>query len=131
MIGPHYLFVYGTLLQDINNEMSRFLANHSQFVSNGYFNGKLYEVNQYPGAILSDSTTGKVYGSLFKITNSHRVFEVLDVYEGVAEGLFKRAIINTFLPNKTVLSWVYLYNQPTTHLQIITSGDYLNKGDDN
>lgn len=131
MIDPHYLFVYGTLLQDTNNEMSRFLSNHSRFVSKGYFNGKLYEVNQYPGAILSDYSRDKVYGSLFKITNIHRVFEVLDEYEGVVEGLFKRTIINAFLPNKTVLSWVYLYNQPITHLQIITSGDYLNKHIDN
>jgi gamma-glutamylcyclotransferase (GGCT)/AIG2-like uncharacterized protein YtfP len=44
-----YLFVYGTLLKDINNKMSVYLNENADFYSNGYFIGKLYNIRKYPG----------------------------------------------------------------------------------
>lgn len=125
-----YLFVYGTLMGDLDNEMSRFLANHSEFVDKGYFYGKLYEVNNFPGSVLGSNTFDKVFGSLYKITNKDHIFNVLDSYEGVEEGLFKRYVIDVYIKNEVVTSWVYLYNQPTNHLKLIVSGDYLNSNVD-
>jgi gamma-glutamylcyclotransferase (GGCT)/AIG2-like uncharacterized protein YtfP len=127
MISSDYLFVYGTLMVDADNNMSRFLIKHSEFIEKGYFCGKLYKVNNFPGAVLSDNTSDKVYGSVYKITNKDHVFKVLDAYEGVEENLFKRVIINAFLNPKSISTWVYLYNQPTKHLKLIASGDYLLK----
>ncbi|MGC1205701.1 MAG: gamma-glutamylcyclotransferase family protein [Flavobacteriaceae bacterium] len=127
-----YLFVYGTLLKDIDNEMSRFLASHSVFVSKGYFSGKLYLVDWFPGAILSDDTEDRVFGSIFEIKNPIVVFNVLDDYEGIGKHnpkphLFNREIITIFLENKTKLkSWVYLYNHSTKNLKRIISGNFLN-----
>jgi gamma-glutamylcyclotransferase (GGCT)/AIG2-like uncharacterized protein YtfP len=126
-----YLFVYGTLMQDFKNEMSKFLASHSQFIAHGYFNGKLFEVDGFPGAILSEYKEDKVYGSIFKLNDNESIFKVLDVYEGIdatskVPDLYKRNIITSFLENGEILqTWVYIYNLSTTNLVQITSGKYV------
>jgi len=126
-----YLFVYGTLLKDSNHEMSKFLASHSVFVSKGYFNGKLFLVEWFPGAILSDHNLDRVYGSVFKINNPTEVFNVLDDYEGLGESnskphLFKRETITIFLENHTkIKAWVYLYNHSIGKLKRIISGNFI------
>ncbi|SFZ94388.1 Uncharacterized conserved protein YtfP, gamma-glutamylcyclotransferase (GGCT)/AIG2-like family [Flaviramulus basaltis] len=126
-----YLFVYGTLLKDLENEMSKFLASHSKFISKGYFYGKLYKVTWFPGAILSTNTLDKVYGMVFKIENPEAVFNVLDDYEGIGEKypepqLFKKLVTTAFLEDgSTLKTWVYLYNLPVKGLKQITSGNYL------
>ncbi len=137
---PSYLFVYGTLLNENDNAMSKFLAAHSVFVSKGYFYGKLYLVDWFPGAILSDNTETssaqvseeRVFGSVFKISDPALVFKVLDDYEGLGEHdpkphLFKRETITVFLENNTkIKAWVYVYNHSTANLKRIISGNFIN-----
>lgn len=121
-----YLFVYGTLLQDFNNAISRFLTEQATFVAKGYFNGKLFEVDNFPGAILTNVESEKVFGSLYKISDSHKTFEVLDAYEGVADGLYKRLLVEAYLDSgNSVKTWAYIFNHSTKHLKQISSGDYL------
>ena len=126
----NYLFVYGTLMQDFKNEMSQFLASHSQFIAHGYFTGKLYEVDGFPGAIPSDDEHEKVYGSVFKLHDNNKVFEVLDAYEGIDKtssepDLYNRLLVDVSLDNKESLScWVYMYNFSVDSLKQIPSGRY-------
>lgn len=121
-----YLFVYGTLLKENDNAMSKFLQRHSQCVGKGFFQGKLYKISWYPGAVLSVNKADRVYGSIFKFNDGQTVFKVLDNYEGVDQNLFKRVLVDTFLDDKTVVtSWVYLYNLSISHLKQIDSGDFL------
>jgi gamma-glutamylcyclotransferase (GGCT)/AIG2-like uncharacterized protein YtfP len=126
-----YLFVYGTLLKDVDNEMSSFLHSHAVLKGKGYFYGKLYRVSWYPGAVISDNTSEKVFGMVYKIENPKYVFRVLDDYEGIGAlypkpHLYKRKLIDTFLNNGTkIKTWVYLYNQSITDLHQIVSGDFL------
>ncbi|OMP32014.1 gamma-glutamylcyclotransferase [Mangrovimonas sp. DI 80] len=126
-----HLFVYGTLLKDTGHEMSRFLLEHAQLTGDGYFYGKLFKVDNYPGAILSDDSKDKVYGSIYQLSNTICVFEVLDSYEGIDPSstepdLYKRIKVNTYLKDgSALLSWVYIYNLDTEHLEQIHSGNYL------
>ena len=127
-----YLFVYGTLLKGFNSYMSKFLDKNSEFVGEGYFNGKLFKVSWYPGAVLSKIASERVYGHIFKIHDHIKTFKILDDYEGVGEASteypneYRRELIETFLNDGTILrTWVYLYNNPTDHLRLIASGDYL------
>ncbi|WMI68683.1 gamma-glutamylcyclotransferase [Mangrovimonas sp. YM274] len=126
-----YLFVYGTLLKDTGHEMSRFLLEHAQWIGDGYFYGKLFKVDNYPGAILSDDSKDKVFGSIYQLSNTNRVFEVLDSYEGIDPNstepdLYKRMKVDSHLEDgNTVSSWVYIYNLDTEHLEQIHSGNYL------
>ncbi|WP_194768523.1 gamma-glutamylcyclotransferase [Tamlana sp. I1] len=128
---PDYLFVYGTLLKGVKNDMSRFLAAHAQFVAKGTFQGKLYQVSWYPGAVVSANASEKVYGAVFKIDDFENVFKVLDHYEGIghvpsASDLFKRESVQAVLVDGTTIeTWVYLYNRDVSHLKWISSGDFL------
>ncbi|WP_242204207.1 gamma-glutamylcyclotransferase family protein [Aestuariivivens insulae] len=126
MSETNYLFVYGTLLNKANNDMSQFLGQHAMLVGKGYFYGELYLVDWYPGAVKSKQATDKVYGTIYKISEANLVFKVLDDYEGVQEGLYDRVLMDVFIDADTVLNcWVYLYSQPTSNLKRIDSGDFF------
>lgn len=128
-----YLFVYGTLLKDFESYMSKFLEKHSEFIGTGYFDGKLYEISWYPGAVLSTVSTEKVYGHIFKILNNKKTFQVLDDYEGIGQTTkhpneYKRVLIDAYLDSKeTIKTWVYIYNNSTENLKLIPSGNYLKR----
>tara|TARA_R110002049_G_scaffold3795_6_gene27682 strand:+ start:1879 stop:2262 length:384 start_codon:yes stop_codon:yes gene_type:complete len=124
-----YLFVYGTLLQTLDNPMSRFLKNQSEFLGKGYIHGKLYDVGAYPAAILSDAKTDKIYGTVLKISDVENTFKVLNTYEGANDlhPLYLKKSVPMYLENgKTLTVWVYVYNHSVSHLKQIQSGDYLN-----
>ena len=129
-----YLFVYGTLMRDLNNGMSRFLQNNSEFVGNGYFYGKLFDLGWYPGAVESGEPNEYVHGNIFKLKDSVTVFKVLDDYEGIGDGdpglyEYKRELVMAYLEDGTAIkTWFYAYNHPTEKLIQIPSGNYLDKG---
>ncbi|WP_052825942.1 gamma-glutamylcyclotransferase family protein [Neotamlana nanhaiensis] len=94
-MDSNFLFVYGTLLQNANNTMSKFLIANSTPLGKAYCNGKLYKISWFPGAVLSDKASDKIYGTLVKLEDAERVFKQLDDYEGydsnnVADSLFIR-----------------------------------------
>lgn len=133
LMKSEYLFVYGTLLKDFVSDMSKFLEQHSEFVGSGYFNGNLYEISWYPGAVLSDNPNDKVYGHIFKILNAEKTFKVLDDYEGIGDtgehaNEYNRTLIDAYLDsNQPVKTWVYIYNNSTENLKQITSGNYFER----
>ena len=123
--------MYGTLLENLGNELSRFLHSGSKIIGKGYFIGELYKISWFPGAILSEKESNKVYGTLIELNDVEGVFKVLDPYEGFKEdepdsSLFIRQQTKVFLENNKVLNaWVYLYNQKIDQATRIVSGDFL------
>ncbi|WJJ95263.1 gamma-glutamylcyclotransferase family protein [Algibacter luteus] len=111
--------------------MSIYLNKNSDIVGRASFQGKLYNVTWFPGAVLSNNKTDFVYGTIFKMNHSESVLDVLDGYEDFDANnpefsLFKREIITATLQDGSKLkAWIYLYNQPINKLKEISSGDYL------
>jgi gamma-glutamylcyclotransferase (GGCT)/AIG2-like uncharacterized protein YtfP len=130
-MNSDYLFVYGTLLKDFDSYMSKFLERNSDFIGTGYFNGKLFEVSWYPAAILSNISSEKVFGHIFKIHENEKTFKILDDYEGIGDtsecpNEYRRELIDAHLDSGEILKvWVYIYNQSTENLRFIASGNYL------
>ncbi|MDO7173323.1 gamma-glutamylcyclotransferase [Mariniflexile sp. AS56] len=128
-----FLFVYGTLLKDFESYMSKFLERNSEFVGVGSFQGNLFEISWYPGAILSDNPNHRVHGHVFKILNAEKTFKVLDDYEGIGDtgehaNEYTRTLIEAKLDTQEpVKTWVYTYNNSTENLKQIGSGNYLDK----
>jgi gamma-glutamylcyclotransferase (GGCT)/AIG2-like uncharacterized protein YtfP len=125
-----YLFIYGTLLQTLDNPMSRFLKSNSEFLVKGYIHGKLYDVGSYPAAISSNLKTDKIYGTVLKILDVENTFKVLDAYEGVDgfHPLYLKKAVSVYLETENpITAWVYVYNHSVSHLKQIPSGDYLNR----
>ena len=128
-----YLFVYGTLMKDLNNGMSRFLQSNSEFLGNAHILGKLFDLGWYPGVVPSNDSSEKVYGHLFKLKNVEMVFKVLDDYEGIGGDNptpyeYSREKTNAYLQDGSKMeTWFYAYILPTDNFRVISSGNYLNK----
>ena len=128
-----YLFVYGTLRADIGHEMHHILAQNASFVGNAIFNGKLFNLSDYPGAVLSDDLRDKVFGEVYALTPEKRqeVFAILDEYEGYlpqqeAITEFRRNLVSVIPEGGgPLLAWIYLYNLNTESAEEIQSGNYL------
>jgi len=129
--GGEYLFVYGTLRKDVGNAMSQVLVRHTRFVGDATFQGKLFDLGNYPGAIPSDNAQDLVHGEAYALEPliQNQVLARLDEYEGCSvrsETLseFRREHVMITLDNgRSVFSWIYLYNSTKTGTPI-PSGDY-------
>ncbi len=129
--NKEYLFVYGTLRKDPKNQKYRILARHADFVGEGAFRGKLYDIGEYPGTIPSNRASDVVKGEVYALRNPNYALGRLDEYEGCGPDEsypteFRREKKNIFLDNgEKVNAWVYIYNRPIKGLKAIPSGDYL------
>lgn len=123
-----YLFVYGTLL-DHQNEFAGYLSSNCIFYAYGKIKGKLYDMGEYPGAILMADSENYVHGKIYLLNSVEKTLELLDDYEGYGPGqlqpnLFVRRVINVETSAGEVECWVYLYNLPVGGFKLIESGNY-------
>ncbi|PWI33200.1 gamma-glutamylcyclotransferase [Vibrio albus] len=126
-----FIFVYGTLRKETATPMHCVLARYCDYFSNGTMQGKLYEVDGYPGAIESNQSGDRVHGEVYRIINREMVFIQLDEYEECSdtfpqphEYIRKKGLIS--LPDGgNILAWVYIFNHDLSTLTEIKSGDYL------
>lgn len=127
---PRHLFVYGTLRHG-QHEMARLLEERALTVGRGSVQGRLYLVDDYPGATSSDDPRQKVRGEVYHLLDGHEVLCRLDEYEDYrpeapGKSLFLRRVIDVLMDDGTRLpAWIYLYNGPTNGLPTIRSGDFL------
>ena len=122
----HYLFVYGTLRNEFDNEMAQYLNQHATFLQNGGLKGFLYDIGTYPGVVYDDKAETLVKGQIFELHDSDEIFKVLDPYEGIDDELYIRQVCPVQVLEKKITScWVYLFNRPTLFLTKIESGDYF------
>jgi len=128
--NKEYLFVYGTLKKDIGNDMYHLLAKHAKFIGEATWNGKLYMVEDYPGAVISDDPSDIVHGELYLLNNPNNILPSLDDYEECSDKfpkptLYKRIKDNVRLINGNIInSWIYIYNMPVDNLVRIKSGNF-------
>jgi gamma-glutamylcyclotransferase (GGCT)/AIG2-like uncharacterized protein YtfP len=124
-----YLFVYGTLLDELN-KFGAYLKSNSTCYGEGKFNGGLYDIGDYPGAIISTETDTWVHGLIFIMNNPLSVLTILDDYEGFGNKYPQpNEFVRQLLPVKTgddiIDCWVYLYNLSVENLKQIKSGRYF------
>lgn len=126
-----YLFVYGTLRQGTETNMHRLLAQHSDFVGDATFQGRLYKIDYYPGAVSSVDPAHRVKGEVYALREPATVLPALDAYEECGPGSaepteYVRALQEVVLGNgHALMAWVYVYQHPTAGLTEIVSGDFL------
>ena len=123
-----FLFVYGTLLDD-SNEFAVYLKQHCNFYSKGKLSGRLYDLGEYPGAILDENTDSYIHGSIVKLIDPNETLKRLDNYEGYGDdqdqpNLFLREIALVETGNGAMNCWIYVYNFSVEGFRPIESGDY-------
>jgi gamma-glutamylcyclotransferase (GGCT)/AIG2-like uncharacterized protein YtfP len=123
------LFVYGTLL-DEGNEYAIYLKNNSRSYAEAKLRGKLYDIGEYPGAVLSKGCDEYVYGVILQLDDPESALKIIDEYEGFGKGQpfpneFVRVSVKVETGVGEVICWVYLYNLPVTGLPWLKSGRYV------
>jgi gamma-glutamylcyclotransferase (GGCT)/AIG2-like uncharacterized protein YtfP len=124
-----YLFVYGSLLSSIEHPMHILLTKDATSMGKGYFQGKLYDLGEYPGAVASSNQNDRVTGELYLLHNKN-ILSTLDMYEGydemnVESSLFKRETVTVISENGTPQrAFIYLYNASVSDKSVICPGDY-------
>ncbi|HMN90714.1 MAG TPA: gamma-glutamylcyclotransferase [Saprospiraceae bacterium] len=125
------LFVYGTLRYDSDMAMACFLRSQSDWLGAAALSGVLYDLGAYPGAVYVPEAATQVRGDLFRLHRSEWMLERLDVYEGIdptnptPQDEYIRKRIPVLHRGEPQMSWVYLYQLPTSGLRVIPLGDYL------
>lgn len=125
-----YLFVYGTLRRDTARH--DLLQRFCKYIDYGTLNGKLYQIGDYPGVVISDDSRQQVVGEVYRIQSYEMLFAELDDYEECSSSFaepheyVRQQQTITLADGHTLTAWVYLYNQPITGLKLIASGDFLN-----
>lgn len=110
--------------------MHRHLADNADYAGEGYFNGQLYRIGPYPGAIPSAHPDDKVFGELYRLNNPEKVLAPLDNYEGCGPDApqpheFVRQPVTIHLKDGTRLEgWIYLFNRQIADFPRIMSGRY-------
>jgi gamma-glutamylcyclotransferase (GGCT)/AIG2-like uncharacterized protein YtfP len=124
-----YIFVYGTLrCACATGAHQTYLAN-AEFIDTAKVKGSLYRVSYYPALVL-DSTADWVIGEVYQLTSAAQLTQ-LDVYEectypSLPEQEYQRTKINVTTDSGVALSaWVYAFQQATSGLTHIASGDFL------
>ena len=124
------LFTYGLLRKNAKHEMSSFLVDHAEHISEATFQGKLYLIEYYPGVIASVDKEDRVIGDVFNLTDPSILIQ-LDQFEGVGESFaqpneYSREVRPVKLVGGEVVdAWVYLYGWSVKPENYITSGDFL------
>lgn len=125
-----YLFVYGTLLPEAGtNPMSETIRRLNP-LGKGTIQGRLYDLGDYPGAILDSSSHSTVAGLVYELPDDRLVLQALDSYEGFAPddhdgSLFVRTRKTAILEDgRRIHCWVYVYNRDPGTAPVVSSGDY-------
>jgi gamma-glutamylcyclotransferase (GGCT)/AIG2-like uncharacterized protein YtfP len=125
-----YLFSYGTLLPRLAPPEIRPTVKRLRHVGKGFVRGQLFDLGEYPGAILS-RTGSPIAGQVFELPDDPEVLNRLDEYEGFDRSdprasLFIRQRRYVQLDGGgKVFCWVYTYNRPLKAARALSGGDYL------
>jgi gamma-glutamylcyclotransferase (GGCT)/AIG2-like uncharacterized protein YtfP len=128
-----YLFLYGTLLPDhAPDEVAR-AVKKLEPVGEGFISGRLYDLGEYPGAVLDPDSRLKVFGVVFQLPNDAHLLPTFDSYEefqpkSPRKSLFVRKRRPVTLADGSIVnSWVYEYNRDPKRAPLVRSGRYAQR----
>jgi gamma-glutamylcyclotransferase (GGCT)/AIG2-like uncharacterized protein YtfP len=125
-----YLFVYGTLAKEIAPREIAAAVKKLKDIGQGFILGRLYDIGEYPGAVLNGGPQDKIFGKIYQLPGDPAVLDRLDKYEGFdpahpSQSAFVRRRTSISRPNKTTLkAWVYEYNRDVSSQLGIKDGQY-------
>jgi gamma-glutamylcyclotransferase (GGCT)/AIG2-like uncharacterized protein YtfP len=125
-----HLFVYGTLSP--RNAPPEIAATVSRLrpVGSASVRGRLYDLGEYPGAVLSEKSRTLIRGEVFELPGDRNTLTALDNYEGFeptkpSSSLFLRRVWPVTMDDgKRVRCWVYIYNGTTKGAPALRNGRY-------
>jgi gamma-glutamylcyclotransferase (GGCT)/AIG2-like uncharacterized protein YtfP len=126
-----YLFAYGSLRPELAPSDLKGLVQRMRRIGAAYAHGHLYDLGEYPGAILDANCDRRIIGEVLELPDNGSILAALDLYEGFDSNdrdasLFVRTEYHVILENgEEIECWVYVYNGEIASVKLIESGDYL------
>ena len=108
-------------------------AQEATFVGYARIQGRLFDLGEYPGLVLSGDPGSWVRGEVYALGNPRETLSRLDDYEGCGPNdptphEFERAEEIAVLDSgASDRAWVYVYRGSTANKREIVSGDYSSK----
>jgi gamma-glutamylcyclotransferase (GGCT)/AIG2-like uncharacterized protein YtfP len=122
------LLVYGTLRPASGHPLAQRLASLGVGRGSGWFEGRLYDLGEYPGAIAMRGA-GRVHGELFALGASHPLWAELDDYEDVRAGVAAFARVGLDVWSDEAAAFVsaqsYLFRGAVDGRRLIAGGDWF------
>jgi len=125
-----YLFVYGTLLPGLAPDGITPAVEQLRSVGEGTVSGLLYDLGDFPGAVLDSSSERKIAGHVFKLPENVEVLNQLDQYEEFDPGapdqslFIRESHTVTLTTGETISCWIYIYNGKADPARILKDGRY-------
>jgi len=120
-----YLFAYGTLRPGFAPESVAPMVDRLELVGEGFLQGLLYDLGEYPGLVLDSRASELVFGSIFRLPDEGDFLRELDAYEGYEAdcpeaSLFLRVEAAVAMADGGVVGcWVYVYRGAVDGLPVI------------
>ncbi|MGA2887297.1 MAG: gamma-glutamylcyclotransferase family protein [Terracidiphilus sp.] len=128
-----YLFTYGTLRPGHAPDEIAPAVEKLRLAGRGFVHGILYDLGDYPGAVLDPSCKQKIFGTVFRLPEDETILRRLDEYEGFDpsapdSSLFIRTLQTVVLSKeRTRECWTYVYNGKLESARILATGRYRKK----
>jgi len=100
-----------------------------EFLGDARIRGELYELPglDFPGAIPRSSGTKFVRGQLFLMKNPGKTLDLLDEFEEVHDGLFRRELVDVWIQGRRTKAWTYFYARSLAGAHPLPSGVYSSR----
>lgn len=112
--------------------MALHLAQHAEYMADGWFQGRMYHISYYPGVVASDNPSHRVYGEIYRLKDSQSMLTVLDEYEECGarhapptEYQRTQTRIQTLDGGILEPVWIYLYQWSLQDKVLIKGGDFM------
>ena len=136
--SARYLFVYGTLMSGattaLGAEQRLRLARESDSLGPGSLpKAHLYDLGEYPGAVLGAGVDDIVHGEVVLLENSDATLSWLDDYEGYVHGAgdvneYDRVVTEVRLAGgESFDAWVYVLRSAPSQTRRIVSGRWVGR----
>jgi len=111
-----FLFVYGTLRSEFDNQYARLLRAEARLVGPATVMGSLFRIRHYPGFRFQPE--GEVRGELWQLRTPEKTLAELDAYEGEE---YSRVTVPV---SGGQTAWIYEYNVQPDEARLIAGGDF-------
>jgi gamma-glutamylcyclotransferase (GGCT)/AIG2-like uncharacterized protein YtfP len=127
-----YLFTYGTLQPGLAPSCIAPVVDRLRSIGEGVIRGELYDLGEYPGAVLNPRSRHQIHGTIFRLPEDADILRQFDDYEGfqpdsLETSLFLRELHPAVLTTtgQTLPCWVYVYNAKPDPARILPDGRFL------
>ena len=125
-----FLFAYRTLRPGLAPQEIAHIVRQLREVGNGVVRGILYDLGDYPGAILDPLSEFEILGTVFALPQDEEVLRRIDAYEAFHPespemSLFLRMICPVKVDTgMTLPCWIYVYNGSTDGARLVKEGQF-------